>query len=184
MKPMKYLISAVFALCAFMQSARAQSDLTAQKIFCPYCSAVNLLASKFCNACGSRLPERSAPPLDSLAQIDKPLPDGFSNSQNVFPSAALAQYEMALALVGQGRFSEAALYFRRLAKEHAASEYGRQSEQMAKACEQLVQAQKQAEQKAGKRAPSNTAAFSGAFLGSLAGTLGTILVLVMIASGS
>ncbi|NUO80619.1 zinc ribbon domain-containing protein [candidate division KSB1 bacterium] len=184
MKPIKYFVSAVFVLCVFMQSARAQADLPAQKLFCPYCSAVNLAASKFCNACGSRLPERTALPLDSLAQINEPQRNEISPSQSELSAVAQRHYEMAVALVGQGRFGDAAYYFRHFAKEHPASEYGRQSEQMAKACEQLVQAQKQAEQKNNTRVPPSSAAFSGAFFGSIAAMLGTMLVIGLISVGS
>jgi hypothetical protein len=36
----------------------AQETKSLEKRYCPYCGVANLKASKFCNACGSRLPDR------------------------------------------------------------------------------------------------------------------------------
>lgn len=168
-------------LVLFLQSATAQEQVVKINIHCPYCSAPNLATSKFCNTCGARLPEARVENFglrDSLARIDQPKPFVDQNKE------AEALYETAMAFIRQNHFAQAANCFHRLAQEFSASEYARSSAQMARACDELAQAQKQAQQKVSKRAPANNAAFSGAFLGSLVGMAGTFLVIIALASGS
>ncbi len=186
MKPIKYFLVALLVFIASAQNLWAQEEASLSKLHCPSCSAANLPSNKFCNTCGSRLPVARTLNLDardSLARIQKRSWDQSTNVSLPEAEAARALYERAMALVGQSHFAEAAICFRRLEKEYPALDCAKQCEQMAKACEELVAAQKQAEQKTRKGKASNGAAFGGAFLGSLAGTLGTIVVLVMIASG-
>lgn len=179
MKKIKCFLAAV-VLFLLAQNLAAQENADWH---CPYCSVVNLATSKFCNACGSRLPQthglRSAS--DSLAMLPRVAVESVSEERD--EKAARTLYENAMALIRQNQFIEAAQLFRRLEKDHAASTFAAGSAQMARACEELAAARKQGEQKTRKSDPTNNAAFGGAFLGSLVGMVGTILILVALASG-
>ncbi|MEK7727460.1 MAG: zinc ribbon domain-containing protein [candidate division KSB1 bacterium] len=182
MKPIKIFSALACALLLLIQSAAAQEEVAKANFHCPYCSAVNLATSTFCNACGARLPERRVENLDardSAVHVDHAKPELFIPANK----EAEALYETAMAFIRQNHFAEAANCFHGLAQEFPASEYARSSTQMARACEELAQAQRQSQQKDGKREPSNSAAFSGAFVGSLVGMVGTIVLILALASG-
>ncbi len=171
---------AVVALFLLAQNLAAQVDAA---LHCPYCGGVNLAANKFCNVCGSRLPQahaqRSA--TDSLATLPRVAAERALEART--EKAAQTLYENAMALIKQNHFVEAAHLFRRLEKDYAGSDYAAGSGQMAKACDELAAARKQGEPNPRKNDRTNNAAFGGAFLGSLAGMFGTILILVVISSG-
>ncbi|MCI0695062.1 zinc ribbon domain-containing protein [candidate division KSB1 bacterium] len=52
------LIALCFAMTLLSFPLWAQETKPMEKRYCPYCGIANLKASKFCNACGTRLPDR------------------------------------------------------------------------------------------------------------------------------
>ncbi len=60
MKAPKVLMLTLFSLMAAMLNfpLRAQETNSMKKFCCPYCDMTNFTMSKFCGACGSRLPAR------------------------------------------------------------------------------------------------------------------------------
>ena len=180
MKSIKIFFAFVCSLLLFIQSAAAQESAAKINLHCPYCSTLNLAANKFCNTCGARLPVDRVENFslhDSLTQLEQLAPFVYQNKE------AETLYETAMAFIRQDQFAQAANCFHRIVTEYPAWELVRTSEQMARACDELTQAQKQSQQKTSKREPSNNAAFGGAFLGSLVGMAGTFLVIVALASG-
>ncbi|MGH7601067.1 MAG: hypothetical protein ACREOI_32315 [bacterium] len=52
------MIAFCFAMTILSFPLWAQGTNSMEKRYCPYCGMVNLEAGKFCNACGTRLPDR------------------------------------------------------------------------------------------------------------------------------
>ncbi len=166
----------------------AQEAKPAEKLNCPYCGAENFATSKFCGACGSKLPSPrlSSPTLDETKAIPPEAMATESPVATFVPSDSLqvkALYDSGLQLIYQGAYSTAALHFKRIVQEYPASQYAEASAQLAKACEKLALAETTMEQKAVKKGNQGGAAFGGAFLGSTLGMVGGFLLLLMMSSG-
>jgi hypothetical protein len=52
------IILTFFLLIILSCPASAQDSKPMKKLYCPYCGMANLTTSKFCGACGTRLPDR------------------------------------------------------------------------------------------------------------------------------
>lgn len=186
MKPHIMLRYTLLVFALILQSAWAQTESSRATIHCPYCGSKNAAAHKFCEACGSRMPELVTARLsaaDSNINVRTNRPERSTELPSAAAAPAKALYEAAMLFVRQSNFEEAAKAFRQIAKAYPECEYAEPSINMARACEELAQARHAPQKSPAKTGSSNAVAFGGAFIGALAGTLGSVLVLIAIAGG-
>ncbi|MCG3155415.1 MAG: hypothetical protein DKINENOH_02021 [bacterium] len=156
-------------------------------IHCPFCGVSNQPAARFCSACGSSLPQAGAPVAtaarepaaeQALAALTP------ASAESDREAEALNFYKAGFNFLDQGAYELAATSFRRVVTLQPASAHARESELLARACDELAMAKSKSPQPAAKSGGSAAAAFGGAFIGGALGTLGGVMLLFLMASGS
>ncbi len=190
---MTRFFSSLFALLMILTATWATPASYARQeqmeagFHCPFCGVSNQPAARFCSACGSSLPETGAPVATAASepaaeQALAALTPASAESER--ETEALNYYKTGLNFLDQGAYELAATSFRRVVTAHPASAHARESELLARACEELALARSKSPQPVAKPGGSAAAAFGGAFIGGALGTLGGVILLFLMANGS